>query len=81
MVLSVLKQIVLFMRYTNMNKAIVYHNIGKKVVKDKVRLSDQEAFIRALDVVDFHAALSGLNNEQKTSPVRIDWIELKYKSQ
>ena len=62
-----------------MNKAIVYHDIGKKKVKDPARLSDEEAFIRALDLVDFYATLSGLNEEQKISHGGIDWIELRYK--
>ncbi len=81
MVLSALKHIVQVIRSTYMNKAIVYHSIRKKVVKDKVRLSDGEAFIRALDLIDFYAALNSLNKEQRISPTRIDWIELKYNSQ
>ena len=63
-------------------KAVIpyYHINEKAVVEKRISLSDQEALIRALDLMDFYATLTSQNHDLKLPADDINWIELKYLS-
>ena len=61
-------------------KVIPYHHINEKVLALPVSLTDEEALIRALDIMDFHASLASQNPDRKLPSDDVHWIELKYLS-
>ncbi|MDN5214812.1 hypothetical protein QQ020_22220 [Fulvivirgaceae bacterium BMA12] len=64
-----------------MARVETYRHAGEKTTRHRVSLGDQEALIRALDLMDFYASLSSLNDNLKPTATRtVDWIELRYRS-
>ena len=64
-----------------MARVETYRHVGEKTIKHRVSLRDQEALIRALDLIDFYASLSNLNDNLKPPATKtVDWIELRYRS-
>ena len=61
-------------------KVIPYHNINEKDARRSIPLSDEEALIRALDLMDFYASLISQNQDLKLPADEVHWIELKYLS-
>ena len=59
-------------------KVTLYHHINQKTAKRSALLSDEEALIRALDLMDFYAVLTSQNNDLRMVSEDIYWIELKY---
>ncbi len=63
-----------------MTKVINYHDIEEKTIRNKASLNDEEALVRALDLIDFYATLISLNDDlRSTTDNDGSWIELKYK--
>lgn len=61
-----------------MEELTLYNDISqKKLGYEGEQLTDSEALIRALDLLDFYAALRALNNDLIEEPSGIDWIEVK----
>lgn len=61
-----------------MEELTLYHDISQKKADYEVeQLTDLEALIRALDLLDFYATLRALNNDVVEEPSGIDWIEVK----
>ncbi|CAD5253618.1 MULTISPECIES: hypothetical protein [unclassified Imperialibacter] len=61
-----------------MNEATSYKHISEKKSRPELeRLSDENALARALDLMDFYAALKAANEDLKDDSSDILWIELK----
>ena len=57
----------------------VYTDIQEKnISSDPIELSDTEALIHALNVLDFNAALTSVNPDLPKAYDPIEWIELKW---
>jgi hypothetical protein len=62
-----------------MSKLLSYNSFeDKKAIYKKEPLSKEEALIRALDLLDFQAALSSQNQHLPKYDSSIDWIELQW---
>ncbi len=63
-------------------KVVLYDSFDQKksIAEEPVKLTDQEAFARALDLLDFNAALFAQNETTvvRTDEDTIQWIELKW---
>nr|PZN51664.1 MAG: hypothetical protein DIU61_12890 [Bacteroidota bacterium] len=64
-------------------KVVLYESFEEKksIAEEPVRLTDQEAFARVLDLLDFNAALSAQNENpvvRNDDLDNIQWIELKW---
>ena len=63
-----------------MTEVINYHDIEEKIIRNKASLNDQEALVRALDLIDFYPTLTNLNDDLRSAADTYgSWIELKYK--
>lgn len=61
-----------------MDEIKLYTDINEKKSDPEIeKLTDQEALIRALDLLDFYAALRSLNTELVEEESDIEWIEVK----
>ncbi|MCG8387541.1 MAG: hypothetical protein MJA30_18470 [Cytophagales bacterium] len=63
-----------------MKEAIPYYDIKQKKVENAPSLSDQEAMTRALDLIDFYAAICNQDDNLKSPSHDHAWIELEYKT-
>jgi len=62
-----------------MSKLLTYNSFeDKKPTYTRKPLSKEEALIRALDLLDFQAALSSQNANKTKEASTIDWIELQW---
>lgn len=63
-----------------MQKPILYTDISfkKKIHGNPEKLSFEEAFIRALDLIDFYVAISEPKDNKKDDG--IEWIELTWRT-
>ncbi|WP_323757547.1 hypothetical protein [Roseivirga sp.] len=62
-----------------MSKLLTYNSFeDKKPTYARKPLSKEEALIRALDLLDFQAALSSQNTNKVNDTSTIDWIELQW---
>lgn len=63
-------------------KVVLYDSFDQKksIAEEPVKMTDQEAFARALDLLDFNAALFAQNETPvvRTDEDTIQWIELKW---
>ena len=59
-------------------KVVPYYHINEKALAPPVSLTDEEALIRALDIMDFYASLISQNSDRKRPSDDVHWIELKY---
>jgi hypothetical protein len=61
-----------------MDEVIRYASIDQKKKETKIEsLSDQDALVRTLDLLDFYAALRNSNKDLAIEASEIHWIELK----
>uniref|UniRef100_UPI004048B90B hypothetical protein n=1 Tax=Roseivirga sp. TaxID=1964215 RepID=UPI004048B90B len=62
-----------------MSRLLTYNSFeDKKALYEKIPLSKEEALVRALDPLDFQAAISSQNPHLPKNHSSIDWIELQY---
>lgn len=63
-------------------KVVLYDSFDQKksIAEEPVKLTDQEALARALDLLDFNAELFAQNETTvvRTDEDTIQWIELKW---
>ncbi|MEM7548995.1 MAG: hypothetical protein AAF363_04945 [Bacteroidota bacterium] len=64
-----------------MLKIEVFHSYEeKKLAPDEGHLTDREALIKTLDILDFNASLAKENPEFPNTEDDIDWIDLPLNS-